>query len=162
MTNFNWTCPFCDRDSTVTDSNYHFNTFAFYKNNKYGRQEFEIEITVCPNEKCKEYAIRAEIHNLHYAKDGKFLKKTKHHHWKLHPQSSAKPFPAYIPKQILDDYKEACLIRDLSPKASATLARRCLQGMIRDFWSVQKAKLSQEINGIKDKVDPTTWKAIDS
>jgi hypothetical protein len=53
--------------------------------------------------------------------------------WSLIPSSSAKTFPNYVPKVILDDYNEACLIRDLSPKASATLSRRCLQGMIRDL-----------------------------
>ena len=32
--------------------------------------------------------------------------------------------------QLMDDYEEACAIVNLSPKASATLSRRCLQGMI--------------------------------
>jgi hypothetical protein len=48
------------------------------------------------------------------------------------------PLPDYIPEQIKDDYYEACSILNLSPKASATLARRCLQGMIRDFWGITK------------------------
>jgi len=66
------------------------------------------------------------------------------------------------PKSYPNDYQEACLIQKLSPKASATLARRCLQGMIRDFWSIQKSQLVNEINAIKDQVDPLTWKAIDT
>ena len=53
-------------------------------------------------------------------------------------------------------------IRDLSPKASATLARRALQGMIRDYWKVSKGRLIDEIDAIKEKVDPITWKAIDA
>jgi hypothetical protein len=64
--------------------------------------------------------------------------------------------------RFLDDYVEACAIRDLSPKASATLSRRCLQGIIRDFWKVSKPTLVQEIEAIKDKTDPLTWEAIDS
>jgi hypothetical protein len=80
----------------------------------------------------------------------------------LVPYSNAKPFPGYIPRPILQDYEEACLIRDLSAKASATLARRCLQGIIRDFWSVKPGRLVDEIESIKEKVDPLTWDAIDA
>ncbi|MHB8684420.1 MAG: DUF4145 domain-containing protein [Dehalococcoidia bacterium] len=85
------------------------------------------------------------------------------HEWRLVPPSDAKAFPDYIPAQIRIDYTEACLIRDLSPRGSATLARRCLQGMVRDFWGVTgKDNLYQEIQAIKDKVDPLVWKAIDA
>jgi hypothetical protein len=71
-------------------------------------------------------------------------------------------FPSYVPTPILDDYEEACKIRDLSPKASATLSRRCLQGIIRDFWGISKSRLVDEIEGIRDKVDVDTWAAIDA
>ncbi len=40
--------------------------------------------------------------------------------------------------------------------------RRCLQGMIRDFWKISKARLVDEIDAIKDKVDAETWDAIDA
>jgi len=67
-----------------------------------------------------------------------------------------------VPQPIIDDYTEACIIRDLSPKASATLSRRCLQGIIRDFWGISKSRLIDEINELKEKVDPATWQAIDA
>ena len=54
------------------------------------------------------------------------------------------------------------LVIDLSPKASATLSRRCLQATIRDFWGVSKPRLIDEINAIEDKMDPLTWKSIDA
>lgn len=54
------------------------------------------------------------------------------------------------------------MIRDLSPKASATLSRRCLQGIIRDFWKVKSGRLVDEIAAISDKVDPLTWQGIDA
>lgn len=78
------------------------------------------------------------------------------------PLSSAKIFPDYIPEQIRNDYEEACAILNLSPKAAATLARRCLQGMIHDFWNIKLKNLNQEITSLKDKVTPTLWKALDS
>lgn len=78
------------------------------------------------------------------------------------PASSATPFPDYVPLAIRQDYEEACAIRDLSPKASATLSRRCLQGLIRDYWKIVKSRLVDEINALEDKVDPDTWAAIDA
>ncbi|MYN64951.1 MAG: DUF4145 domain-containing protein [Acidobacteria bacterium] len=80
---------------------------------------------------------------------------------RLRPEGSSVPQPGYIPKQIRDDYYEACLIRDLSPKAAATLARRCLQGIIRDFWGVTKNTLAAEITALKGQIDEPLWDAID-
>ena len=73
--------------------------------------------------------------------------------WTLLPPSSAKPQPDFIPKPIRDDYYEACAIRDLSPKASATITRRCLQGMIRDFCEISKGRLLDEIKELRERVD---------
>lgn len=78
------------------------------------------------------------------------------------PPFKGKDLPDYIPHPIRADYEEACAIMELSPKASATLARRCLQGMIRDFWKIQENTLYKEISALKDKVPPTQWKAIDA
>ncbi|WP_269479105.1 DUF4145 domain-containing protein [Carnobacterium sp. AT7] len=61
-----------------------------------------------------------------------------------------------------NDYKEASLIKSLSPKASATLSRRCLQGMIRDYWDVSKGTLYKEIDDIKDKVTAQQWSVLDA
>jgi hypothetical protein len=66
------------------------------------------------------------------------------------------PQPDYIPQPLRDDYYEACRIRDLSPKASATLARRCLQGMIRDFCGIAKTRLVDEINDLRKRVTDGT------
>lgn len=80
----------------------------------------------------------------------------------LVPKSNARCFPDYIPQQIRNDYTEAYNIQQLSPKASATLSRRCLQGMIRDFFNVHEKSLHKEIDAIKDKIDPAIWQAINS
>jgi hypothetical protein len=72
------------------------------------------------------------------------------------PQGFAKPQPNYVPKALVEDYTEACLIRDLSPKASATLIRRCLQGMIRDFAKISKSRLIDEIKELRKAVDDGT------
>lgn len=93
-------------------------------------------------------------------------------HWDLIPDSTAKVYsPEIVPPVVIEDYVEACKIKSLSPKASATLARRTLQGMIRDFWKIKKPRehkgqwtLWNEIQAIKDKLDlgMGVWKAIDA
>ncbi|MCH5205690.1 MAG: DUF4145 domain-containing protein [Oscillospiraceae bacterium] len=83
----------------------------------------------------------------------------------IRPKSIHQPFPDYVPQSIRNDYEEACAIVELSPKASATLARRCLQGMIRDFWNVPgntKGLLAKEIDALKGKIPETQWNAIDA
>jgi hypothetical protein len=40
--------------------------------------------------------------------------------------------PPEVPSQIATDYVEACNVLSLSPKASAALARRCLQTMLNE------------------------------
>lgn len=80
----------------------------------------------------------------------------------FNPISLAKVYPDYIPQAIRSDYEEAHAILNLSPKASATLSRRCLQGMIRDFWEISKARLVDEIDALKDFVDPSTKKVLDA
>ena len=92
---------------------------------------------------------------------------------RLYPASKEKPFyfsyppknvaifPEYVPMQIRTDYIEALSIVDMSPKASATLARRCLQGMIHDFWGIKGKNLNAEITALNGKVPASQWKAID-
>jgi Domain of unknown function (DUF4145) len=73
--------------------------------------------------------------------------------WQVLPPSSAKPQPNCVPEVLQQDYYEACAIRHLSPKASATLIRRCIQGCIRHFCGITKARLLDEIKELKRRVD---------
>lgn len=83
----------------------------------------------------------------------------------FYPESHAKQYLDYIPQSIRDDYEEACKIVNLSPRASATLSRRCLQGMIRDFWNItiiDKPTLAKEIKAIDDRVTPQIREVLHS
>ena len=80
----------------------------------------------------------------------------------IRPLSLAQKFPSYVPEAIRQDYEEAYAIVNLSPKASSTLSRRCIQGMIHDKWNIVLKNLNQEITAIKDLIDPELWNAIDS
>jgi len=158
-----WTCPFCNRPTTITNSDVHESATLMNIANDYGPVWLEIDFKVCPNPECKKYSLKVTTFSCYRDRtDLKIKPKSEIQSWSLVPPSQAKTFPSYVPKPIIQDYEEACLIKDLSPKASATLARRCLQGIVRDFWKVKGENLNQEIKIIEDKIDPLVWKAIDS
>lgn len=158
---FKWTCPYCNHDTTINVENFSSTTSRLQIDNKDGYRELNIEWIVCPNEECNKHALSAFLFDLQWIpnvwKKGNYIKQ-----WNLIPQSEARVYPDYVPQAIRADYEEACLIKNLSPKASATLSRRCLQGMIRDFYKVKEKNLYLEIDAIKDKVDPLTWSSIDA
>jgi hypothetical protein len=154
-----WTCPYCNRPCTIDHEDIRSMENSTHISYEYGAYFSKVTVIVCPNPKCRQRTISAALYectpNLQSVGERIF-------YWKLLPESEAKPFPEYIPKQLRDDYAEACLIKDKSPKASATLSRRCLQGIIRDFWEIKKNRLVDEIEELKSKVDSTSWEAINS
>jgi hypothetical protein len=163
MSNTDWTCPFCNRHATITGQSQRDIGGLFTIENADGPRVLVCHFVVCPNPKCKKFTLSVSLYEAIMERptsDWKagLLTNT----WMLIPNSLAKSFPAYIPEPILADYNEACLIQNLSPKASATLSRRCLQGIIRDFWKVNPGRLVDEIAEIKDKIDALTWKAIEA
>lgn len=111
--------------------------------------EILIEYVTCP--KCKKTSI-----TVHRPYD-----ESVHH---IYPRSVCKQFPDYIPEQIRKDYEEACLIAYLSPKASATISRRCIQGMIRAFFGIKKSSLLQEIDEVDKlcEITPNEKAALDA
>jgi hypothetical protein len=159
-----WTCPHCSRPTTVTENDFESKNLDVQLTNPSGPQRFNTTVIACPNPECTRLTVQFSRSTIEqeYGRSGPWTEKKQLNYWRLIPESSAKVLPAYIPQPIVGDYTEACLITDKSPKASATLARRCLQGMIRDFHKVSKGRLVDEITAIKDKIDPLTWDAIDA
>ena len=153
---FNWLCPFCNHHATIQGQDYK-QAWLRLQENKNSEEDFIIKLLsiLCPNPGCSQVTVRAELWEVG-------LDDSPATSWSLIPPSEAKTFPEYVPQAIREDYQEACLIRDISPKASATLSRRCLQGMIRDYWGVSRPNLKQEIDAIKDKVHSDEWNAIDA
>lgn len=166
----NWTCPHCNKPQTSISRNRH-NRFIELDvgENKFGNCGLSVQAFACVNADCKEIKIDA----LFYKFENKGNNKVNSQlidKFNLRPKGKAKPQPGFIPSAIIQDYQEACLIKDLSPKASATLARRCLQGMMYDFCDIRKDTLNKQImeldnrvkNGSAPKgVDEDTMIAID-
>lgn len=154
-------CPFCHQFITLNDDNEKMMFFCFdgysanlqyallnYRNN--ADELLSLTFVKCPNPECNEISVNLQGH-------GKNLKGLD---VPIRPKSNAKSFPLYIPSQIRNDYEEAYSILYLSPKASATLSRRCLQGMIRDFWGIKESTLNKEILKLQDRVSHELWAVL--
>ena len=145
-------CSFCNHAFHLNYSTYHEQNIRF----EFGYQENDTE-----------YSLKVRLYNCpHCGKISSFIDYTgeslPEKTIPIYPISSAKQYPEYIPEAIRNDYEEACAISSLSPKASATLARRCLQGMIRDYWNISgKNNLFEEINAIEDMISPSAKAALD-
>lgn len=159
---FNWQCPFCGNNATITNQNTSAGSFNFNDGNKFDSQLMvSVRSIVCPNQDCGEVVLNAVFGKASMGSNNYRITEVLDQ-WALRPSSMALVFPEYVPTAIRQDYEEACKIRDLSPKASATLSRRCLQGIIRDFKGITKNRLVDEIDALKEEVDPDTWAAIDA
>ena len=161
MSEFNWKCPHCEHAVTITDQRYSISHHTLRIKNSIGRRTLASVFIVCPNQECQKFTLTADLHTSIYRANNEELGEVMNS-WNLIPSARGKTFPEYIPKILTADYREACEIAELSPKASATLSRRCLQGILRDFWGVKPGRLVDEIDQIKAQVDPLTWGAIDA
>jgi len=160
---FLWRCPFCNHNATIGTNDTTSNLNSFNDGNKYGMQAVHWQTITCPNPNCREYTFKVSVYDYSAPRSGGSYQTGKmNYSWQLIPRAEMKVLPDYVPAAVVADYREACLICDLSPKASATLARRCLQGMIRDYWRISKSRLVDEIKEIEGKVDRLAWDAIEA
>lgn len=148
-------CPFCGNVMSV-DTNtlmLHGVNFKYSGISRNSEIPFlEIEIFRCPNDDCGEESIFAAGINGYI--NNSYIP--------IYPSSTFRRFPDYVPSAIRSDYEEACAIASRSPRAAATLARRCLQGMIHDFWGIYAKNLNAEITQLKGIIPASQWKAIDA
>lgn len=145
-------CPFCEAVIPNIQATFQTEYPRFTLSNGHFDRDWcwDIHLLRCPN-CCKISYVAVGVGN---SVEGKVVR--------IYPQSSAIQFPEYVPAAIREDYEEACSICDKSPKAAATLARRCLQGMIHDFWDIHEKNLNAEITKLKGLVPAAQWKAIDA
>lgn len=151
-------CPYCsmvmpiskDTISERYPSFFYDNDAKTYADNKTSKSCVKITFYKCPN--CDQFTIMANGIGENVNDINMYMR----------PKSLAKQFPNYIPDAIRQDYEEACAIVTLSPKASATLSRRCLQGMIRDFWGIEEKNLYEEISALKNQIPADLWSSIDA
>lgn len=63
-----------------------------------------------------------------------------------YPKGVVRPIPPEVPEQYASDFREACLVLNDSPKASAALSRRCLQAILVQELGVKAGSLSKQID----------------
>lgn len=176
-TPFNWTCSVCNQPTTITSNDYHHNVEDLYHESSDGHFMIAYEEIDCPNPECEKTNISVALINRVEGVNTvgqRTFTYTMFKSWQLIPSSTAKTLHEDVPKAVVNDYTEGAEILDRSPKASATLARRALQGIIRDYFGIEpnrkdpktgqihKKRLADEIEEIKGRVDPIVWQAIDA
>jgi Domain of unknown function (DUF4145) len=71
----------------------------------------------------------------------------------IHPAGSNRgPVPIDVPMPIAVDYNEAAIVLPFSPKASAALSRRCLQGVLQQAGYLQR-DLAVQIDAALAEID---------
>ncbi|MDR2005703.1 MAG: DUF4145 domain-containing protein [Acidaminococcales bacterium] len=153
-------CPFCGLSLAMSQDTYanyflNFHDVTKFKNNaaiwkRDNLTSIKVAFIKCPN--CKKVSIYAFGHSKDL--DGLSVN--------IHPRVNYTKYPGYIPEQITADYQEACSVLEFSERAAAALARRCLRGIIRDYWEISKSTLYEEIRALREFVDAELWQAIDS
>ena len=157
---FNWTCPHCVTVQSVTaEKRDEFTSIARVGDIAGGPVGVDCLYIGCANPDCEKITIIVSV--LPVTKDSRGLSKIDYTNGpiiarRIMPEGAAKPQPDYVPSALVSDYTEACLILALSPKASATLTRRWLQGMIRDFADVRGSTLYHEIDQLRQAVESGT------
>lgn len=166
MDPFNWTCPYCGTATTIVSDHHWVSQADIASRSKFLAPKLRVESISCPSPDCKGLFISASLHRFGLPTgktEGHYALREKYAEWQLMPRSRSKPQPEYIPEEIRSNYLEACLILKDSPKASAAMSRRCLQGLARDFWQIpmnRRGNLGAELSFVKDQVAPDTWDAI--
>jgi len=147
-----WICPFCNFAQMIGDDGRQDDRVLLKLQGGLPSQSgYATQAYACGNPQCRRISLTFDLFGF-VSQNGMGAQRV-YQKIQVLPRSSSKPQPDYIPLALREDYEEACAIRDLSPKAAATLVRRCLQGMIRDFCNiVDKPTLHQEIKALKDLI----------
>lgn len=120
--------------------------------------QWAIERFECPNPKCRKFIfnlINAELQrdsngNLYILLNETWAERLTKRELVKPRGSNRPPVPYEVPKDIADDYLEACLVLNDSLKASAALSRRALQLLLRKVANVKKGNLANEIQQVLD------------
>ena len=155
------TCPVCGQKIALIQGKTHNKYFPSLEhrdetvkqretNQPYSESTISLSFFLCLN--CDNYSIQAT----------QCGKKTNFNDIWIQPRSNARLYPDYVPEYIQQDYKEAFLIVELSPRASAVLSRRCIQSIIRDCWNCKESNLSKAIQSISNKIDEQTLQVLNA
>ena len=141
-------CPHCN---ITIHENWEEGVIATYHD---ADQRWQWKMMDCPA--CRKPIIKIGLYSWEYVFGGSGG------YWVGSSQNEFIAFPRFAPRNAVgdgvpialkDDYYEACAVLAISPKASAALSRRVLQGILRDkgYWS---RDLSRQIDSVLKEQDP--------
>jgi hypothetical protein len=168
-----WICPHCGITATLQSSNYTRGSESVAVGTALDSEGIYLSwfAVKCPSSKCGKFIfdLKTEFGNLQKNEFGRLtgrvaVDKNNERLFgigqvRIEPRVGA-PLSTHVPVVVKNDYEEAYLIKDLSPKAAATLCRRALQAMIRDFHKIVKPTLHAELEAIEGLCEPDLYKAM--
>ncbi len=138
-------CPYCSTGFVKENETVRIATCPSVKSHHYG---YSVRIIYCPQ--CKKLIVVLDDGGYNANKDGEFIREE--YLWDVKNESIVYPkysvhyqVPEVVPEKYAVDFKEADMLLDYSPKASAALSRRCLQNILHHEFSIKKRNLDQEI-----------------
>lgn len=104
-----------------------------------------LRVQTCPNESCQKAIVKLKTEQQKKGSPGVTTEE-----FLVYPRRTSRtPLPKIVPDEFAEDYKEACLVLQDSPKASAALSRRCLQHLLVEKAGVKpKDDLSSQIGSV--------------
>src|SRR5205823_4541584 len=91
------------------------------------REPIRLMVVLCPQ--CGKPIVTIEAGKMAGMPGPSFVPQKEFMAWPLH---IGRPVPPEVPTHIAEDYQQAAIVLQLSPKASAALSRRCLQVLLRE------------------------------
>ncbi len=158
-----WQCQFCNLRCELPEDVVQRSGTTLLMDNVGGPRVFFLTLTVCPNRNCRQLHAVLDMYEMKKDERGTLtpgaapIKR-----WQLIPSTTARQLPEFVPEAVRKEYEQATGVKEISPDAAATLARRCLQAMVRDFWDVREKFLNEELEAARAKIDPDTWDAIET
>ena len=158
-----WQCQFCNLRCELPEDVVQRSGTTLLMDNVDGPRVFFLTLTVCPNRNCRQLHAVLDMYAIKKDEQGTLAPgEVPIKRWQLIPATTARQLPDFVPEAVRKEYEQATGVKEISPDASATLARRCLQAMVRDFWDVREKFLSKELEAARPKIDPDTWEAIEA
>jgi hypothetical protein len=163
-------CPYC---GFIYKTEFGRNLFARVLAHPEANAAVHSVILVCPYTECGKAEVfvdagafpavlrgkdESEYQNIRYDLPGTFFK------GRLLPPFGGKPElkAREVPEAIYKDYDEACRLLPVSAGASVTMARRCVQKMIRAKFRLKPGKLQNEIRTLSSLSPPVQQEVIDA
>ncbi len=159
----NWQCPSCGLEVTVSGDQSQQAVIRVDSDQPGAGRLFNVSVFACPNRLCTSMHASVVMYGLDRDASGRVrVTERPQREWELLPGPEGRRLPPVVPEAIAAEFSQASRILEISEPAAATLARRCLQALVRDFWNVKKGFLSDELNAIRPQMDPEIWEAIDA